>query len=569
MTLKNYTGYMPAAAWIFVQSAPGLFILATAGIVFLAGCGGPGKKQGGPSVIDTSTAAVWTADNGDGTYLNPVIHADYSDPDVVRVGEDFYMVSSSFNCVPGLPVLHSKDLVNWQIVNHIIPRLEPDSVFSRPQHGNGVWAPAIRYHKGEYYVYYGDPDFGIYMSKASDPLGKWTVPHLLRPARGWIDPCPFWDDDGKAYLVRAYAGSRSGRKSILVIHRMNKKGTRFLDDGVLVFDGHEDHPTIEGPKIYKRNGYYYIFAPGGGVTHGWQTVLRSRNIYGPYEDRVVLHRGSTDINGPHQGAWIELENGESWFMHFQDKKAYGRIVHLQPMEWINDWPVIGEDVDGDGTGEPVASWKMPSTGHICRTPGIASSDEFNSPAAGLQWQWHANPQPEWMFLSGSQGYMRLYCKLTEGEDPNLWEVPNLYLQKFPAEEFTATAKLDFQPRMDGDRCGLLVMGMDYASLVLEQINRDVHYYVQTRMDAASGGEAMRTEHVKLNPGDIYLRVGISKSALCTFSISTDGQNFTEAGEGFRAVPGRWIGAKLGLYALGNERTNDTGWADFDWFRVSR
>ena len=240
----------------------------------------------------------------------------------------------------------------------------PDTVFNTPQHGNGAWAPSIRYHNGEFYVYYGDPDFGIYMSKTSDPLGSWSVPHLLRPAKGWIDPCPLWDDDGNAYLVHAFAGSRSGRKSILVVHRMSPDGMTLLDDGVLVFDGHGHHPTLEGPKFYKRNGYYYIFAPGGGVPQGWQTVLRSRNIYGPYEDRVVLHQGETEINGPHQGAWVELENGESWFYHFQDCKCLRPDCTFAAHEMGRmTGRVIGSDQDGDGIGEPVMVHRKPDTGY--------------------------------------------------------------------------------------------------------------------------------------------------------------------------------------------------------------
>ena len=140
---------------------------------------------------------------------------------------------------------------------------------------------------------------------------------------------------------------RSRFQILFLVHHMSPDGRTLLDDGIMVFDGHENHPTIEGPKFYKRNGYYYIFAPGGGVQYGWQTVLRSRDICGPYEDRVVLHEGKTGINGPHQGAWVELENGESWFYHFQDRMAYGRIVHMQPMKWIEDWPVIGSDPDGE------------------------------------------------------------------------------------------------------------------------------------------------------------------------------------------------------------------------------
>ncbi|MFH0758398.1 MAG: glycoside hydrolase 43 family protein [Bacteroidota bacterium] len=508
------------------------------------------------------------ADPGDGTYCNPILHADYSDPDVVRVGDDFYMVSSSFNCVPGIPVLHSKDMVNWQIVNHVFKRQIPDTVFTIPQHGNGAWAPSIRYHQGEFYVYYGDPDFGIFMSSTSDPMGTWSAPHLLRPAKGWIDPCPLWDKDGNAYLVHAFAGSRSGRKSILVVHRMSPEGRTLLDDGVLVFDGHKNHPTIEGPKFYKRNGYYYIFAPGGGVQYGWQTVLRSHNIYGPYEDRVVLHQGKTEINGPHQGAWVELENGESWFYHFQDRRAYGRIVHLQPMQWIKDWPVIGSDDDGDGIGEPVMIYRKPDTGYKGHLLQMQTSDEFNSHLPGLQWQWQANPEPEWMFLSGSEGFMRLYCQFNSNTDPNLWEIPHLYLQKFPASEFTGTAKVLFHPMQDGDRMGLVIMGMSYSALMIEQSEGRIYYRVIRNSEAEKGGESLKDPLVHIPSSEIYLRVRVTENARCIFSISMDGENFTETGDAFDAKEGKWIGAKVGLFALGSERTNDTGWVDVDWFRIS-
>jgi beta-xylosidase len=269
----------------------------------------------------------WQPDNEDGTYSNPIIHADYSDPDVIRVGNDFYMTASSFNCSPGLPVLHSVNLVNWEIIGYALQKQPPFDVFNFPQHGNGVWAPAIRYHNGEFFIYWGDPDFGIYVVKAKNPEGPWSEPHLVHAAKGWIDPCPFWDDDGKAYLVHAFAGSRSGIKSVLVINEMSPCGLSIDEKCTLVFDGHENHRTIEGPKLYKRNGYYYIFAPAGGVKPGWQTVLRSKNIYGPYEIKTVLHQGNTPINGPHQGGWVELESGESWFIHFRDKDAYGRIVY--------------------------------------------------------------------------------------------------------------------------------------------------------------------------------------------------------------------------------------------------
>ena len=228
---------------------------------------------------DNYKSKVWVADQGDGTYKNPILYADYSDPDVVRVGDDYFMTASSFNCAPGLPILHSKDMVNWKLINYALPEQVPVDHFSVPQHGNGVWAPSIRYHNNEVYIYWGDPDFGIYMVKTKDPFGEWEAPVLVMEAKGAIDPSPLWDDNGKAYIVHAWAGSRAGVKSLLTVHEMNADGTKVLDSGKHVFDGHENHPTVEGSKFYKRNGYYYIFAPAGGVATGWQLILRLSLIH--------------------------------------------------------------------------------------------------------------------------------------------------------------------------------------------------------------------------------------------------------------------------------------------------
>lgn len=509
----------------------------------------------------------WIPDAGDGTYVNPVIHADYSDPDVIRVGDDFFMVSSSFNCVPGLPVLHSKDLVNWKIVNHIIDRMPPEEVFSRPQHGNGVWAPSLRYHGGMYYVFFGDPDYGIYMSKTDDPFGQWEPLKLIRKARGWIDPCPLWDDDGNAYLVHAFAGSRSGIKSVLVVHRMEPDGSALLGEGVLVYDGHDENRTIEGPKFYKRNGYYYIFAPAGGVTPGWQTVLRSRNPFGPYEIRTVMHQGPTDINGPHQGGWVELKNGDSWFVHFQDKGPYGRVVHLNPVTWNDGWPLIGVDINGDGIGEPVTRHQKPQVESRVAPHGPQTTDEFDDIRTDLQWQWHANPREEWMFNSGNLGFMRLYCTLLPEDQPNHWETPHLLMQKFPAPSFSATARLRFHPMMDGDRTGLIIMGTDYSALTLEQVEGKTYLSHIICRDADQGTPEETVERIEAESPMIFLRVKVEEKGRCTFLYSYDGQAFTGMKNPFTAVAGRWIGAKVGLFAGSRQRTNDRGWADADWFRI--
>jgi len=516
-----------------------------------------------------SVSNVWVSDNGDGTYTNPILYADYSDPDAIRVGDDYYMVASSFNCIPGLPILHSRDLVNWELIGYALSKQPPFDVFDKMQHGNGVWAPCIRYHKNEYYIYYPDPDFGIYMIKATNAVGPWSEPLLVQPRKGLIDPSPLWDEDGKPYMIYAMAGSRAGIKSILMINRMNAEGTQLIGNSVMVFDGHKDHPTVEGPKLYKRNGYYYVFAPAGGVPNGWQLVLRSKNIFGPYEPKIVMAQGKTDINGPHQGAWVDTKTGENWFLNFQDLGAYGRVVHLNPMKWINDWPVIGVDADGDGTGEPVRTYKKPNVGKTYPVMTPPESDEFNTSELGLQWQWHANYQTTWGYPSGNLGFFRLNCIPRPADAVNLWNVSNMLLQKFPAPEFTATAKLTFDARFDGEEVGLVVMGIDYGAVSLIRNNSKLEIHTTYCKQADKSGKEEITETKPIDSSTVYFRVQVRKGAECSFSYSTDGLSFSAIGNSFKAREGRWIGAKLGFYALRNGIINDAGTADIDWFRVEK
>ena len=525
---------------------------------------------------------VWRPANGDGTYVNPVIHADYSDPDVVAVGSDFYMTASSFNCVPGLPILHSKDLVHWRIVNYALDRLVPEDFFASPQHGKGVWAPSIRYHNGEFYIYWGDPDYGIYMVKAADPLGKWSEPHLVKAGKGLIDTTPLWDDDGRAYLVNGWAGSRAGFNSVLTVWEMSPDGRELIGEPVLVFDGNDGvNKTVEGPKFYKRNGWYYILAPAGGVATGWQLAMRSRRPFGPYESRIVMAQGSSDINGPHQGGLVDTQTGESWFLHFQDKEVYGRVVHLNPVEWRDGWPVIGSDPDGDGCGEPVARCRMPDVGAVYVPCTPQESDEFDSRRLGLQWQWHANYHPTFGMTS-DMGFMRIYGYATTPDYKNLWDVPNLLLQKFPAPEFTATAKLKVSAKADGAQSGLVVMGNDYARLAVEKRGDGFMLRLCTCRKAEKGSPEEVVDIAPLaalriygegsyltHECEVYLRVTVAEGGVCTFAYSTDGKRFRKVeAEPFTASPGKWIGAKTGLFSI-QPAGVDRGWIDVDWFRIDR
>lgn len=518
---------------------------------------------------ETNRSQVWVADNGDGTYKNPILNADYSDPDAIRVGDDYYMTSSSFNCIPGLPILHSKDMVNWELVNYALKKQPPFDVYDKPGHGNGVWAPSIRFHNEEFYIYYPDPDYGIYMIKTKDPKGDWSEPVMVKEGKGLIDPCPLWDDDGKAYLAYAYAGSRAGFKSLLAICSLNPEGTLANNnDDVIIIDGHDGEATIEGPKLYKRNGYYYVFAPAGGVPTGWQTVLRSKNIWGPYEKRKVMDQGKSKVNGPHQGAWVQTQTGEDWFFHFQDKFAYGRVVHLQPMKWIKDWPVIGTDKDGDGTGEPVSIYKKPNVGKKYPISTPPESDEFNSPKLGLQWQWHANQQVYWGFPS-TMGYYTMYCRPMPKDAVNLFDVGNLLLQKFPADEFTATTKMTFNARFDDEQTGLVIMGLDYSYLKVKQTAGQLSISQVICTKADKKGVEKESESIKLKSNTFYLQVKVKAGGICNFFYSEDGKKFTAVGTDFTSKEGKWIGAKLGFLALRNGNINDAGSVRIDWFRITK
>ena len=524
---------------------------------------------------------VWVSDEGNGMYRNPVLHADYSDPDVCAVGGDYFLTASSFNCTPGLPILHSKDLVNWKIVNYALKKVEPVEYYNEARHGKGVWAPSIRFHEGVFYIYWGDPDFGIFMVKTRDPYGEWDKPVLVKAGKGMIDPCPLWDDDGRVYLAHAWAGSRAKFNSVLTVCEMNKEGTAVISDPVLVFDGNDGvNHTIEGAKFYKRNGFYYLFAPAGGVVSGWQLVMRSKDVYGPYEARIVMAQGKTDINGPHQGGWVDTPAGESWFLHFQDKGAYGRVLHLNPMKWVNDWPVIGVDKDGDGCGDPVSRYRKPKTDKTYPIETPVESDEFDTRKLGLQWEWHANYQDVFGFTT-NMGYARIYGHELSPHFKNFWEVPNLLMQKFPAEEFTATAKLKVSAKDDGQLSGLIIMGWDYSWIGVEKQGEKFLLKQAVCKDAEQGNleqvstlavlEPSRKFEAGLFPNyerEIYIRVHVDKGAYCRFSYSLDGKKFTEAGTLFKARQGKWIGAKVGMFSVtphGKER----GWLDVDWFRVEK
>ncbi|HET6858073.1 MAG TPA: family 43 glycosylhydrolase [Streptomyces sp.] len=506
--------------------------------------------------------APWTADLGDGTYRNPVLHADWSDPDVVRVDDDYYLTASSFGRAPGLPLLHSRDLVNWTLVGHALERLEPARAFAEPRHDCGVWAPSLRHHADRFWIFWGDPDHGVHQINAPDIRGPWTAPHLVKAGKGLIDACPLWDEEtGEAYLVHAWAKSRSGVKNRLTGHRMSADGRELLDEGRVLVDADliPGWFTLEGPKIYRHDGWFWIFAPAGGVETGWQGALRSRDFAGPYEHRTVLAQGRTDVNGPHQGGWVRTPQGEDWFLHFQARGAYGRVVHLQPMRWDDEgWPVLGDD------GEPVRVHPKPKTSPqpVCAP---ATDDDFPGGRHGRQWQWTANPEHGWTVTHGGDG-LRLPCLPGRyAHDPR--RLPHVLVQRMPAETFTVEVELALDTARPGAKAGLAVLGDAFSWIGLERGEdgavRLVHRYAEAVAERERDAEYERPAP----GGRALLRIEVTEGARCRFFADT-GEGAQASGQVFAATPWRWVGALLGLFAAAPEGAGPTGTATFTHFRIT-
>lgn len=495
-------------------------------------------------------------DQGNGTYRNPILFSDYSDPDVIAVGSVYYLTASSFNAMPGLPLLCSRDLVNWEPLGYALERF-PHPDYSEPQHGKGVWAPAIRYHDGRFWIFFGTPDEGIFMVMAEKADGPWSDPHCVQAGKGLIDPCPFWDEDGRAWLVHALAASRAnGRNSVLILCEMAPDGSRLLDEGEVIIDGHFHHPIVEGPKLYRRGQYYYIFAPAGGVKGGWQSVFRSESLHGPWEDRIVLCQGGTDINGPHQGAWVETPKKEHWFLHFQDHGAAGRILHLQPMEWGTDnWPRIGADPRAGDVHEPVSEYRKPlSDETLSDSPDgrLPASDTFSDGQPGWQWQWMANPRPEWVY-PGSDG-LRLACQGTASGTGGWFEAANLLVQKPQDPVFTVRVDVRLEEARPGDQAGLILLSGVSGGLLMEvgESGLVIKAVSLPSRDAACRIDAERPHDDLSATFILEMRQGESRFYL----VSPDGEP-EPMGVPVRAREAAWTGARIGLLAL-NPGTQPSG-----------
>lgn len=513
-------------------------------------------------------------------YKNPILLCDYSDPDVIRVGDTFYLTASSFNFVPGLPLLESKNLVDWKLVGYAAKKVAL-SGYDEVQNAKGIWAPSLRFHGGLFYIFFATPDEGIFETHARDFRGEWSEWNCIWSGKGFIDPCPLWDGDGKIYVVHGYAKSRIGFNSKLGILELDENLKSKTEDRI-IFDGTKSQPTIEGPKIYKRGGFYYIFAPAGGVANGWQTVLRSENIFGGYEEKIVLAQGKTKINGPHQGGYVETHDGSGYFLHFQDAGIFGRITHLQPVKWRNGWPLIGSAAvqncnvqNGEsemigGIGEPLEEYFVPYDDEKTETAENAdtarvSSCGFEAEKGISEFQFSGNAGLD-SFETENGGF----SKKSYG-DGTLWLNPNVCTKKIAAESFVYEKEIEIWK--DGGllrfarndvgmeahcvRHGIIFLGNEYSALEVEK-RADGFYLVQIVSSGSEKGDETRKESVvfeaKLSERvkSVVLKMkfaGEGRLGKVIFSCEADGENgkIDFVSGPFRTENAHWVGGRYGWF----------------------
>lgn len=487
-------------------------------------------------------------------YTNPVIQSDYSDPDVIRVGDDFFMVASSFSYVPGVPVLHSKNLVQWRLVNYVFNEI-PFAGYDSVRHGKGAWAPSIRFHEGKFYCLIPFPDEGIFVSETDDPFGKWSPLRPLLEGKGYKDPCPVWDN-GKCYVVFAFAESRAGFNSELAVFESDELLTKQAYSYKKIFDGRGNCPKIDGPKFLKRGGYYYISAPCGGESSGWQVALRARNIFGPYESKVIQIQGGTDINGPHRGALVELADGSWKFIHFQDTGAYGKVTHLQPVTWVDGWPLCGNLDDEEIAGTPVAEGEFPVD--INTDFKLDANDEFDGDTISPIWQTPANKWSGWYEMKKG---LKLNC--IPYARNSLGDMPNLFVQKIQYLNFTVKTKCRLNLLNDGDETGFAMFGKSYAYICV--VRKNGQNYLEIRKGTIGGG-ADETLCQSQPYDEQYVTFQLSakyeERNRLTYRFTFGGSAFTHK---FYADGGVRTGARMAIYARSAEFG---GSATFKFFRVS-
>ncbi|TKK67135.1 glycosyl hydrolase 43 family protein [Ilyomonas limi] len=494
-----------------------------------------------------SSAQNVHADNGNGTYTNPLISADFPDPDVIRVGDTYYMVSTTMFVFPGVTILKSHDLVNWEYCSNAVPRFDFSKCYDLDgcnRYGHGQWATSLKYHNGKFYLLFITLDEGGFMCTADKAEGPWKITHL---PKGFYDPGLFFDDNGKIYVAQGYS-----RISITEVD----SNLHAIGPDSLVYTG-DIRKGLEGTHVYKINGYYYLYCTYGG-RDGMQVALRSKNIYGPYEQKLLIYDTTQGINyGIHQGALIQTGTGEWWTILFVDSGPFGRFPSLQPVTWVDDWPMIGLN------GKAIVTYKKPGVGKAYPVKDLPTSDEFNDTKLGMQWGWNHNPDSTKWSLTQKRGSLRL---MTVKPAATLRDAQNTLTQRpFAKHDQTvptiATTKMDVSHMKDGDVAGLAVFQDPYAFICVKRENGASY------LAMVNNGEMV--DSVALPSTTVYLRtIASNSSSDASFEYSLDNKTFKQLGDKLmmKFSLKMFTGNKFCLFNYPTQQTG--GYVDFDWFRVN-
>ncbi|QEC74389.1 glycosyl hydrolase 43 family protein [Arachidicoccus ginsenosidivorans] len=510
----------------------------------------------------TSETRVWSADNGDGTYKNPILWGDWPDPDIIRVGDDFYMVSTSMHYVPGCPIITSKDLVNWQMAGYAVDHYREDPRYNLKggeMYLRGSWAATIRHHNGLFYVGFCTPNWGkekghFSMCTAKDIKGPWKrtiFPEYL------YDPGLFFDDNGKVYVAHG--------QGKLYVTELASDALSVIGKPRLIWDKSIAVPKgstapkggygMEGSHVYKVNGYYYITCPAGG-TQGWQMCLRSKSIYGPYESKVICQdESSYPGNGLHQGGMVQLKDGSWWFMIMQDRGPIGRVPNLVPVVWKDGWPMLGKD----GNSKGVTRYPKPITRKHAAISLPATSDEFSSPKLGLQWQWNHNPDNSKWSLSANKGYLRLHSSFAK----DLVWTRNTLTQRVQGPSSEAVVELSLSGLKDGDVAGFGIFQSPYAYIALKQSGRE------RMLIMVNNGQVIDSVSHFTTPKIWIKAQATDQQFMARFAYSTDGTHFKWMGTPLHMGLGyAWTANRFALFNFNTKKGNIGGYADFNWFHFT-
>ncbi len=521
----------------------------------------------------TPLLAAAQSDGAKVSIQNPMLWADVPDPDVIRVGDTFYMVSTTMHLMPGAPVMRSKDLKNWETVGYIFDRLTDSPKYDLLEgtvYGRGQWATSLKYHNGRFYALLAPNERGAmgdtYIFSAEKAEGPWSIVSRMRH---FHDCSLFFDDDGRVYVIYG-TGELMELKPDLsdVIEGTHQQ----------IFQREPDETgLLEGSRMIKHNGKYYllmishVYAPG---RHRREVCYRSDDIHGPYEKAVILESDFGGFPYVGQGTIVDTEDGDWYGIIFQDRGGVGRVLTLSPCRWIDGWPMIGdENGKVPETMRPLKS-NQPST-------AIVKPDTFDDTTLGLHWQWNHNPVDKAWSLTERPGFLRLRtCRVVD----NLFLAPNTLTQRMEGPGCSATVTLDFSHLKDGDCAGFSAFNSDAGVLAIKKEGKkcflemnEQSVALTDREKAVTGVEVKTVERIELKGKSISLRIDADFRAgerggrdLATFYYSSDGEQWTKIGRDYRMTfdwRRLFMGSKFAIFCYATKHLG--GYVDVDTFGYHR